>query len=154
MHSVTAGFYFYQENKTVEVPKIEASIPAADKKIQAADTSTHEEQTAKPQNKKAEVEMVKISFDNRPWKEGYRDINAQAQLIEYVLSNQTIDNWSELVTVQCFPGIRNTKQLFEDAKQKAKQDGIKSDFKLVKLTEREVVYTWYVADQPKKGIPA
>ncbi|WP_047154468.1 hypothetical protein [Aneurinibacillus tyrosinisolvens] len=147
MLSVTAGFYFYSENKTVENQKAEARVVQPSESAQVG-------QTEPKQMDKVKVEMVKVGFDNRSWKEGFRDINEQSQMIEYVLSNETVHNWSELVTVQYFPGARNPQQLFDVTKDKVKQLGIQSEFKLVNQTEKELVYGWYVEDQPKKGIPA
>jgi len=56
-------------------------------------------------------EKAAFDFDGRSWKQGYqRDAGTQA-IIEYVLPGETVDGWTELVSVVTFPGAQETKSL-------------------------------------------
>lgn len=44
-------------------------------------------------------------FDDRSWKLGWSQNKGGAVYEEYVLDGETVENWSELVTIQFFPGL-------------------------------------------------
>jgi hypothetical protein len=53
-------------------------------------------------------EKAAIDFDGRSWKQGYqKDVGTQA-IIEYVLPGETVDGWTELVSVVTYPGAQQT----------------------------------------------
>ena len=43
---------------------------------------------------------------------GFQDKNAQRQIVEWVPAGETVDNWSEMVTVQIFHGLKVTPDAF------------------------------------------
>ncbi len=62
-------------------------------------------------------------FDNREWKLGASDTSRPGGVFdEYVLSTETIDNWSELVTIQFFPGLNESTNL--DVFEGASKEGL------------------------------
>ena len=44
-------------------------------------------------------------FDGRSWRLGWSQNQGDAIFEEYVLDSETVENWSELVTIQFFPGM-------------------------------------------------
>lgn len=61
------------------------------------------------------AETVEPVFDGRKWElgwSGYPDAKANDKVFdEYVISGEKVDNWSELVTIQSFPGAQNNLNL-------------------------------------------
>jgi hypothetical protein len=51
-------------------------------------------------------EQVSVVFDARTWRLGSMDLPGVQQPKEYVLPGETVDNWTELVTVQSMPGYQ------------------------------------------------
>jgi Protein of unknown function (DUF2846) len=51
-------------------------------------------------------EQISVVFDERTWRLGSIDLPGVQQPKEYVLQGGTVDNWTELVTVQSMPGYQ------------------------------------------------
>lgn len=60
------------------------------------------------------VPVLDIPFDKdgRQWKEGFQQTFPDKSIIEYVLSNESVANWSELVTVQMFSDVPDNAEAF------------------------------------------
>lgn len=61
-------------------------------------------------------EAAKPVFDGRQWELGWsqnKNAAGTGQLVfdEYVLKGETVENWSELVTIQFFPGLNQQTNL-------------------------------------------
>jgi hypothetical protein len=54
----------------------------------------------------ASGEHIAVVFDERAWRLGSMDLPGVQQPKEYVLPGETVDNWTELVTVQSMPGYQ------------------------------------------------
>ena len=53
------------------------------------------------------LEKVAVHFDSRKWKLGWSAPPSASMLMqEFVLDGETVENWTELVTVQFFPGMQ------------------------------------------------
>lgn len=52
------------------------------------------------------VELLKFTFDDRDWVPGFDQSTPEGAIIEYTLKGETVDNWSELVTVQRFVNVK------------------------------------------------
>lgn len=65
------------------------------------------------------AEKVNPVFDDRSWKLGWSQNKEGAAYEEYILNGETVENWSELVTVQFFPGLnKSTNPDIFEANQK------------------------------------
>ena len=54
-------------------------------------------------------DTIVFHFDNRSWKLGWQGPDPKNQLFnEYVISGETVENWTELVTIQMLPGVQKT----------------------------------------------
>jgi len=52
------------------------------------------------------AEDLKFDFDGREWAEGYKAGDDEQGIREYVLKGETVNDWTELVTVQAFFGLQ------------------------------------------------
>ncbi|KAF3361794.1 Uncharacterized protein PHSC3_001649 [Chlamydiales bacterium STE3] len=50
-------------------------------------------------------ELLHFVFDDRQWKKSFEESNEESSIIEFTLENESIKNWSELVSVQRFTNI-------------------------------------------------
>lgn len=68
----------------------------------------------------AAAESAKPVFDQRSWKLGWSQGKEGAVLEEYVLDGESVENWSELVTVQFFPGLqaKTNPDIFEASQRR------------------------------------
>lgn len=106
------------------------------------------------------VQEVSPKFDNRQWKLGWsgaQEAKAKNQPYnqvydEYVLEGETVQNWSELVTIQFFPitDPRVTLKVFEEAN---KTELLKvcpgANWKTLPSKENEVMWSWDITKCPK-----
>jgi hypothetical protein len=51
-------------------------------------------------------EKQKVQFDNRPWKAAWSEHTNSITYIEYIPLGDDINNWSELITTQFVPGLK------------------------------------------------
>src|SRR5215813_5028757 len=65
------------------------------------------------------TERAQPEFDHRHWKLGWSRNNGEAIFEEYVLEGETVENWSELITSQFYPGLQKVTNpdLFEGGKR-------------------------------------
>ena len=65
------------------------------------------------------AERANPEFDHRHWQLGWSRNNGEAIFEEYVLEGETVENWSELITIQFYPGLekQTNPDIFEGAKR-------------------------------------
>lgn len=54
------------------------------------------------------LETVYVPAENTGWKQGYGVNKPGVTLIEYIPSNESIDNWSRIFTIQFLEGMRDS----------------------------------------------
>ena len=99
------------------------------------------------------AEKVKIVFDGRQWELGWsapKNLAASEETTdEYVLHGESVESWTELVTVQFFPGLQ------KNVSQEVYITGMKVHFlkacpglvwKDVRVSEKDSMYEWTVAN--------
>jgi len=99
----------------------------------------------------ADEEKPQLTFDGRVWNIGYQASNFQGSIIEYVLNDESINNWTELVTIQTFLGLQKnaSAQAFADqTKEKLKQQCPDLKWIILKQTEDDVMYEWSIKNCP------
>lgn len=96
-------------------------------------------------------ETAKPVFDKRSWELGWRQDNDESSIEEYVLSGETVDNWSELVTMQILRGMQKATNLdvFEGA-MKVKLATICPSIKWDSISQSEAsrIWKWTIKDCP------
>lgn len=90
-------------------------------------------------------------FDGRPWKLGWSQNERGVVIEEYVLDGETVENWSELVTIQFFPGLnkKTNPDVFE-AMQKMNLSYICPTIKWESLyqSQDERIWKWSISGSP------
>lgn len=95
------------------------------------------------------------AFDGRPWKVGYQGSNQRETVVEYVLPEETVDSWHELLTHQelADPSRSITLDALVEQNRKGLSAGCPSmRWQVLAQAEREAVYQW--SDGGCDGSPA
>lgn len=89
-------------------------------------------------------------FDNRAWKLSWSENRDGNRFEEYTLKQETVENWSELVTMQFFHGDYNALQFAQKMEQLLKKNCPKADFTIAsnKNDLNSVLWTFQVTDCP------
>ena len=83
--------------------------------------------------------------DERGWRLGHRAVAGNQLILEYVLSGETVENWSELITVQAFPGLQETttpEELMFAAKTPTLADCPDAMWNVLRQSDDEIVFEW------------
>src|SRR5262245_24799678 len=92
---------------------------------------------------------VAFEFDGRSWELGYQtEVGSQA-ISEYVLHGETVDRWTELVTLQTFSGPEGavpSSSVVDEFKQKVLKGCPDALWRVVNEGQDDVVYEWRTTD--------
>ena len=128
--------------KPIETKK--AAVPA-----NAPTAEAVEAQAAAPPQKPvslSDLEKPLLVFDERKWKLGYQDAKQNQVIAEFVLENETVENWTELVTAQLFIGLRSEPRYFaEYVKKKTKDTCPSTVWKTISEQPEDILYEWSVS---------
>ena len=96
-------------------------------------------------------------FDGRDWKIGWSDYKNGTVFEEYVVDSEKVENWSELVTVQFYPGLQKltNADIFE-AGNKSDLSRVCPDihWESTSQTDTERIWGWYIqgcSGQPEQS---
>ncbi|MBI1883558.1 MAG: hypothetical protein HYS08_05070 [Chlamydiae bacterium] len=96
-------------------------------------------------------ETLQPTFDGRPWKMGYQAHDESQNITEYVLEGETVDNWTELVTVHQFKNLQNKttlKELMERMQSDLYRACPATRWEILNETPEDIVYTWQLKNCP------
>lgn len=86
-------------------------------------------------------EKLFFPLDGRTWKIGYQDLSDNQSIIEMVLSDEDILNWTELFTIQSFYDLKDASPKdFAAALEKAYKDSI------LKRVDTKIQFNWNESD--------
>ncbi len=91
------------------------------------------------------IDGVIFKFDQRNWKIGYQTSNARVSIVEYVLPGETVQTWTELITIQQFldlPAKITPASLFQQMKTSMQQRCRQVDWKIIRKSKNAVLYQW------------
>jgi len=94
------------------------------------------------------AEKVTPVFDDRSWKLGWSQNKGEAVYEEYVLDGENVENWSELITIQFFPGLnKSTNPDIFEAGQKTNLSSVCPSINWESLyqSENERIWKWSIA---------
>lgn len=97
------------------------------------------------------AESAKPVFDKRSWELGWNQNKDDSVFEEYVLKGESVDNWSELVTIQSFPGMqKNTNLDVFEGTMKVKLSTVCPSIKWVPIsqTDNERIWKWTIEGCP------
>lgn len=96
-----------------------------------------------------------INFDGRPWKLGYKGENKNQNITEYVLENETVNNWSELHTIQHLENPSSPfmiQDIVDSVKFKLKLNCPELEWKIISDKQDNIIYEWN--HKECNGLPA
>ena len=98
------------------------------------------------------LEKPLIPFDKRKWKVGYQASADKALIVEFVLENETVEHWTELVTAHLFlfdPAQHVTAKRFLDTQERViKQAYPVVQWNAIQSSENGALYEWSVKGYP------
>ena len=93
------------------------------------------------------AEKAKPVFDDRLWKLGWSQNQGDAVYEEYVVNEESVENWSELVTIQFFPGLQKqtSPDIFESS-QKANLLSVcpETKWESVSQSDNDRIWKWSI----------
>ncbi len=93
-----------------------------------------------------ESDRLTIETDGRQWRPGHRLVSHVHTTTEYVLPDQQVQNWKELVTVERLLGLADRKveprQLMDSIKQRIQSIDPKAEWKVISERDGDVTYEW------------
>lgn len=119
--------------------------PRGSEAIEAANQSSREQPK---QEGAAPEEQVVVTFDQRKWHVGYNAEKGGQQLKEFVLPEETVNNWTELVTVQSFLGAQQTAEELVLGMKQQLNECPKAMWKIIQGDKDEFLYEWQTVDCP------
>jgi hypothetical protein len=94
-------------------------------------------------------DSVRFSFDDRPWWLSYRTLNRVQAVSEYVPQNQTVQDWTELFTVQRLFGMTakqiTPRKLMQDIHGKLRQQHPDLVWQVLQDDDNDMIYEWRTA---------
>lgn len=90
-------------------------------------------------------ENISFSFDERDWEIGFQNSTDQSSIIEFRLKEETIENFSELVTVQVLPCHLTMTQYYKEMCQSLK-NASQNRFgsKIIKSEPDSMLFEWWI----------
>jgi hypothetical protein len=93
-------------------------------------------------------EPMNLYFDNRQWEIGWWNQKTRQPLFHYVLKGQTVNNWSELLTVQFYPKPApdriNLKKLAYEQTMFLQRLGFQPHLQLIAESPNDILYEFQV----------
>jgi hypothetical protein len=125
------------EEAAKKIDKVERKAPAAAAGVPAS-PSPVEGISPSP------VEPVAIIFDQRKWHVGSTGESRGQRITEWVLPDETVDNWTELVTSQEFPGAQKQMTAEENMALFKKQLNLcpKAMWSVIQGGKDQVLFEW------------
>jgi hypothetical protein len=102
-----------------------------------------------------ETDHLTLRTDGRPWRPGHRLVSAVHTTTEYVLPEQQVQNWQELVTVERLLGLVNrkveAKQLMNSIRQRVQDMDPNVEWNVIDESDADIIYQWHLpktSDRP------
>jgi hypothetical protein len=92
-------------------------------------------------------ESLDFNFPENNWKLGFKDIQKNSKMFEFIKNSENIDNWNELITVQTFNGLQNktTPDLFLlNLMNLIKKNSDNLSYKIIHNSPKDVIIKWQV----------
>lgn len=92
-------------------------------------------------------ELLKFTFDDRDWEKGFDDTNAEGSILEFTLKGESVDNWSELISVQRFTNVNASTNEYYKLFIKELEKAVKPDEVHTRLISRDkdsIFFEWWI----------
>lgn len=100
------------------------------------------------------IDRPVFEYDERKWELGYQASHNGAQIEEYVLSGETVEDWSELVTWQYLPNFQERADALTFMKQLRKLRQARDPevvWEVIEKDHQSVLYKWESFNNPTTG---
>ena len=103
------------------------------------------------------TERIELQFDGRPWSIGYSAHEySQGAATEYVLPGETVEAWTELVTIELLPRAQrraNVNEIVAGTNDFFARSCLQLHWRILKRQKQDVLYEWRHAGCPQMGQP-
>lgn len=92
-------------------------------------------------------EQLFFTFDEREWEKGFEEGDKQQFILEYVLKGETVNKWSELVTVQRFLGLNaSVNDYYKIFIEELKKSVFPADVhtKILERSSNSMLFEWWI----------
>lgn len=99
-------------------------------------------------------ENNKFSFDGRAWNLDWWNQDTTRPMLEYVLKPETVNNWTEMVTSQFFPGLQSKlspSQLMAITIEELHKRGFNPKVNLISQSAQSVLFEWKIENHPSEN---
>lgn len=96
-------------------------------------------------------QQLKFSFDDRTWEKGFEQNEKDSSIIEYTLKGETVNDWTELVSVQKLIPISSKDLYYNIFIQKLKESVSpeKVESKIISKNDDSMVFEWWIDKGPE-----
>lgn len=97
------------------------------------------------------AENVALNLDGREWELGYSAKNDTQGIQEYVLKGETVNNWSEMVTVQAFFGLQlktTPEEFMSSMIKQLKESSPNLVWSVISKSGKDIMFDWKVTNCP------
>jgi len=102
-------------------------------------------------NAKETVKQIQFSFDDRDWEKSFENINDGKMIMVYTLKGETVNDWTELVTVQKIPAMPITPlQFYKNfiKNDQAKENAEWLTSKIIQKGRKDIFFEWAISKGP------
>lgn len=99
------------------------------------------------------MDYIAILFDKPRWNIGFKQESDRGSIFEFVSNNETVEKWTELVTVQFDTNLKSlSPEFFADSLRRyhTQMFGNKAHFAVLRISNEDALITYQVAGQPGK----
>lgn len=93
---------------------------------------------------------LSIPFDGRDWKKDFEQSAQEAAIVEYTLKDESVQNWSELVTIQKFSPLEvPVEEYYKEYMKLLKKSVHPSvvDSKVLNKNESTIFFKWWIDEK-------
>ena len=98
--------------------------------------------------------QLRVSLDNEPWRPGHRLVTGSQVNVEYVLGEETVQNWHTLFSSQRLIGTATrmtARQTMEKIRQSLEKISPQLEFRVLADADKDVLYEWKIPATGKKS---
>lgn len=99
------------------------------------------------------MDYIAVLFDKLRWNIGFNQETDKGSIFEFVTNNETVENWTELVTVEFDTNLKSlSPEFFADSLRRyyTHMFGNKVRFAVLRVSNEDALITYQVAGQPGK----
>lgn len=95
-------------------------------------------------------EYLEFYLDLNKWKLAFKNSNEWASVAEFILKDESLNNWSEMITVQKFPTLLGPLDQYYEGFMNNLKNSLGNDqvfSKLINSTDESLFFEWWVSEK-------